>query len=503
MKYAIKSKKVSAISDGRWKPHEYQVQGMEFLLKNAGAGLFLDPGLGKTSTTLGAIKLLKEAGQIRKVLVVAPLRVAHMVWPEEVKKWTDFHGLRVVVLHGKDKDKLAKQDADIYVINPEGLGWLMTAGRFKALGVDVLVIDESSKFKNMRTQRYKCLKPVLSKFQRRWILTGTPSPNGLLDLFGQVFLMDLGRAFSPYITRYRSQYFSSAATIVRSFVDASGREQSKKVAVGWTPIPGAEEEITEKLRPYVLRMEGKDYLELPEIVETEIYVEMPKEARLIYNQIEDTLVSEVNGNLVTAASAAAVSIKCRQIASGGLYKEYEVDDVMHKANREVLHIHDEKTEALVDLIEELQGKPLLVAYEFQHSLQRIQKALGKDIPYIGGGVSPQHSLALADAWNRGEIPVLCGHPRSMGHGLNMQGAGCHVAWYDPTWDAELYEQFNCRVARQGNTNSRVMVYRLAARSSIDIAVLASLRNKIKNQNALLSALKDYAKFRPTILTGEK
>lgn len=493
--YKIRSKGEPKSSSKHWKPHEYQVLGMEFLLKNAGAGLFLDPGLGKTSTTLGALRLLFKEKQIRRVLIVAPLRVCHLVWPLEVEKWEEFKHLRVSVLHGKDKEKNLSRDADIYVINPEGLNWLMSQGRFKKLGADVLVIDESSKFKHSNTARYKTLKPVLAKFKRRWILTGTPAPNGLLDLFGQVFIMDLGRALGPYITHYRAMYFSPGSTIERTTINANGQEIVKKVAVGWTLNPGCDTLIYEKLAPYIMRLDAKDYIKVPKIVEVDIEVELPPTAMKLYTQVEEDMVAMIDGNTVTAVSAASASVKCRQIASGGLYKQYEVEEIDRPKNREVIHIHDEKTEALLDLIDELQGAPLLIAYEFEHDLQRLRKALGKDLPVIGGGTPSAVADRIVKDWNAGKIPVMAGHPMSMGHGLNMQEAGRHVAWYTLTWNAELYDQFNKRVARQGNTHESVMVYRFLAKHTVDRAVAVALRVKTRVQNALLDALRDYTKER--------
>lgn len=451
--------------------------------------------LGKTAITLGAIKILSDKGIVRKTLIVAPLRVCHNVWPSEVTKWKDFEHLRVVVLHGPEKDRLLNEPADIYVINPEGLNWLMAQGRFKALGADVLVIDESSKFKHPNTSRYKTLKPVLPKFKRRWILTGTPAPNGLLDLFGQVFLMDLGRALGPYITHYRAMYFSPGATLDRTVYLPDGREINKKVSVGWTLNPGCDQIIYEKLAPYILRLDAQDYIKVPKIVEVDIEVDLPASVLKVYRDIEEEMVTQVEGNLVTAVSAASASVKCRQIASGGLYKQYEVDDLDRPRNREVLHLHDEKTEALLDLIEELQGAPLLIAYEFEHDLQRLRKALGDDLPVIGGGTPSHVADRIVRDWNAGKIPFMAGHPMSMGHGLNMQGAGRHVAWYTPTWNCELYDQFNKRVARQGNQHESVMVYRFLARKTVDRAVVGALRTKAKNQNALLNALRDYTKER--------
>lgn len=493
LKYTIRSKEPSEPLLDHWKPHGYQVTGMEFLLKNGGAGLFLDPGLGKTSIALGAVRLLLKERQIKRVLIVAPLRVAHLVWPAEVAKWAEFSHLRVVVLHGKHKDELIKQDADIYVINPDGLEWLMAGGKFaKILHPDALIIDESSQFKNMKTKRYRLLKKYLPKFRRRWILTGTPAPNGLLDLFGQVFIMDQGHAFGPYISRYRATYFSPSAKITKTVMSANGEEIEKKLVVGWEPQPGAEEMIYEKLAPYVLRIDAKDHIEIPEIVEHDLWIDLPPDARRIYDQLEEEMVSMVGDQMVTAVSAASVSIKCRQIASGGIYKQYEVEELDRPRNREVIDIHDEKTQVVVDLVEELQGKPLLVAYEFGHDLARLQRAFGKDLPYIGGGTSPKTSAAIEKAWNEGSIPLLAGHPRSMGHGLNFQKSGNRILWYTPTWDAELYEQLNRRLARQGSKHGHIIVGRVGARNTVDVAVLRACGSKIKKQNALLNALRGYS-----------
>ncbi len=492
-KYVIRTKMEEPPSSVPWEPHDYQVLGMEFLLRNAGAGLFLDPGLGKTSATLGAIRVLLKEKQIKRVLIIAPLRVAHLVWPAEVEKWDEFKHMRVSVLHGKDKEKNLRKDAEIYVINPEGLGWLMAKGRLKMVGADMLVIDESSKFKHTNTARYKTLKPVLPKFRRRWILTGTPSPNGLMDLFGQCYIMDLGRALGPYITQYRAQYFSPGATIERTFFDAAGVERTRKVAVGWSLNPGADQLIYDKLAPYVMRLDAQDHIKVPEIVEVDILVDLPPEVRKMYNEVQEDLVSVINGNLVTAVSAASASMKCRQIASGGVYKQYEVDDLDRPKNREVIHLHDAKTEALYDLFEELQGSPLLVAYEFEHDLQRLRKMFGSDLPVIGGGTNEKMARSIVKDWNAGRLPIMAGHPQSMGHGLNMQESGRHVAWYTPTWNSELYTQFNKRVARQGNKNESVMIYRFLATGTVDRAVVGALKKKMGAETALLNALRDYTK----------
>lgn len=476
-----------------WQPHNYQKKAVKFLLEHAAGALFLDPGLGKTSITLAAIKMLKKKKLLSKVLLIAPLRVCHNVWPNEVIKWKDFNELKIVVLHGKDKEKLLKEEADIFVINPEGLDWLLdvqkTKGisgktsvsinkkRWKALEFDTLIIDELSKFKHSSTNRFKSLKLVLDTFSRRWGLTGSPASNGLLDLFGQCYIIDQGNALGKYITHYRSQYFLPSYD-----------------GFGWTPQEGAEERIYEKLAPLALRMSADDYLDMPELIENNIYIELPEDARSIYDELEDDLITKVNSDVIVASTAAVASMKCRQVANGGIYYEPELKALFPKASSKEWHnIHTAKVDALIDLIEELQGSPLLVAYDFEHDLDRIRKKLGKDIPYIGGGVTSKRSIEIVNDWNAGKIPVLLGHPQAMAHGLNLQEMGNHVCWHSLTWNFELYDQFIRRVYRQGNKSQSVFIHHIMAKNTIDHAMLSALKSKNKGQKALFDALKNYAK----------
>lgn len=460
-----------------WVPHDYQKNAIKFLLEHACAGLFLDPGLGKTSISLAAFKILKNMLMARGALVVAPLRVCYSVWPREVSKWEGFEHLKVVVLHGGQKEQALKEKADIYVINPEGLEWLFSNNRFKMLDVDTLIIDESSKFKHTNTRRYKTLKPVLHKFARRWILTGTPAPNGLLDLFGQIYILDMGRSFSPYITKFRQEFFT----------------QTGFGGYTWVPKRGTEERIHELLRPLVLRLEARDYLKLPQLVNDFIEVELPPKARKIYDDLENIMMAELeNAEIVTALSAAAASMKCRQVANGGIYRQLEVAPAT--ASEEWEHLHNEKTAALCDLVDELNGQPVLVAYEFRHDLDRIRRALPKAV--YAADYSAKKFPEIEAAWNAGEIDVLVGQPQSVGHGLNLQGRNAeHVCWYSQIWDLEVYEQFIQRVLRQGNKALRVFVHHIVAKNTVDQAVIRALKGKAKVQNRLLAALKDYRQER--------
>lgn len=434
------------------------------------------------------------------MLLIAPLRVCHLVWPAEQQKWTEFNGFKVVVLHGPKKDELLKTDADIYVINPEGLEWLLQVEktksertgktqvtidrrRWKALGFSILVIDELSKFRYPQTVRFKSLKLVLDTFQRRWGLTGSPASNGLMGLFGQVFTLDMGRTFGPYITHYRMKYFSL------------GRD-----GFSWKLNPGAEELIYERLAPLALRMSADDYLDMPDLMENIIKVELPKEARDAYDAMEDDLIAAIEKRVVVAGTAGIASMKCRQIASGGVIMTPDLpqDLVRRNTRREHIHLHTAKIEALRDLVDELQGQPLLVAYEFRHDLERLQLAFGKDLPYIGGGSTMQSTKELERAWNRGELPIMAVHPQAAGHGLNLQEVGQHVCWHTLTYDYELYDQLIRRVFRQGNKHKRVFVHHIIATDTIDEVVMKMLRSKRKNQNALFDALSDYAKGRKRI-----
>lgn len=480
-----------------WKPHAYQKKAIKFMLAHGAAALFLDPGLGKSSITLATLKLLMKAGKAEKILIIAPLRVAHSVWPRELKKWTDFTGMRAVVLHGPKKDELLEQDADLYIINHEGLPWLLSAEKsetptgkrrvevsvrkFKELGFDTLVIDELSKFKDSNTQRFKALKQVIPTFRHRYGLTGSPAPNGLIDLFGQAFIIDEGRSLGRFVTHYRSKYFTPAWD-----------------GFSWDLKPGAEKQIYKRLKPLALTMTAGDYLKMPKLQENLIKIDLPKKAREVYDQLEDSLYAELDEGTVVAATAAAASMKCRQVANGGVYIDDEMDALLgglkkRRGEARWVDLHEEKVEAIADLVDELQGEPLLVAYDFEHDLARLKRRLGEKTPHIGGGVSSKRAQEIETNWNAGKVPVLLGHPQALAHGLNLQGSGFHVAWHSLTWNYELYDQFIRRVYRQGQKARTVFVHQLVAVDTIDVAIRSALASKHKGQQALFTALKTYRK----------
>lgn len=442
--------------------------------------LLLDPGLGKTSITLAAFDFLRGKKIARKMLIIAPLRVCHQVWPKEVEGWSDFKHLRVAVLHGKHKQTALESDADIYVINPEGLEWLIlgemrtfSAARWRGLGFDTLAIDELTRFKKSTGKRFKLLKLILGSFDRRWGLTGTPAPNSLLDLFGQAFVIDQGNALGRYITHYKREYFRP--------LDPNGWK--------WALQPGAEDRIYEKLDPLALRMAADDYLELPERVDIAHYVELPPKIMKLYTELEDDLFAKMGDGIIAAGNAAAASTKCRQICNGALYVDDDVASLVRGSKRSVLSLHELKLDAVEETLEELQGRQMLLAYEFNHDLAAIFKRFGQ-IPYIGKGVSTEEAQRVEDAWNAGDIQMLPAHPASAGHGLNLQKSNAaHIGWYGMFWNYELYDQFIKRVLRQGNSAKRVFNHHYMARGTVDQIIMYDKNRKRKGQDALFDGLK--------------
>jgi SNF2 family DNA or RNA helicase len=409
-----------------------------------------------------AFKILKQKGLVSKALIIAPLRPVYKVWPDEVKKWADFADLTYSVLHGGSKEAALAKDVDLYIINPEGLKWLFDPKK-KRPQWDVLIVDESTKFKDSTTQRFKALKAFLPSFTRRWILTGTPVPNGLMDLFGQIYVLDLGRSLGRFITHYRNQYFTP----------------SGYGGYDWKIRPGAYEEIVEMISPLILQLSAEEYLEMPELVYRQIEVTLPKTVKAIYDELEKEFIVSISTQTeLVALNAAAAGTKLRQIANGAVYTKSPAWE----------GLHEEKLDALQSLLEELNGHSVLILYEFDHDRQRIINRLG-DIPTLSG-VSANGLDRLIDGFNDGSIPILIGHPASMGHGLNLQGA-CHtIIWFGITWNLEYYDQAIARVYRQGQQSGHVYVYHIVAKETKDEEVMQVLTKKDRGQQDLLSALKE-------------
>jgi SNF2 family DNA or RNA helicase len=470
--------KRSTQSPQKWSPHDYQKKAVKFLLEHGAAALFLDPGLGKTSITLAAFSFLKKRKVASKMLVIAPLRVCHQVWPSEAAQWADFQHLKVVVLHGPHKERLLEEEADVYCINPEGLEWLVggksktfDARRWRRLAFDTLAIDELTKFKHSKGVRFKALKKVLGSFGRRWGLTGTPAANGLLDLFGQCYVLDLGNALGRYITHYRMKYFINP--------DGQGWK--------WVPQAGAQELIYERLKPLALRMSAEDHLKLPPLVDHYVMLDLPPAARKLYDTLEDDLIAKIEDKVVVAASSAAAGSKLWQVCNGGLYVDDDVRAILGGKARSMLEIHAVKTDWLEELVDELQGQPLLIAYQFQHDLERLQARFGKRLEWFGQG--GKKDKAIEDAWNRNELTILAGQQDAIGHGLNLQlGSAAHLAHYANTWNYETWDQIIRRLRRQGNKASKIHRHIPLIRDSTDEDRRYAMLHKEKGQNALFEAL---------------
>lgn len=408
-----------------------------------------------------ALKILKDKGLISKILIIAPLRPMRKVWPDEIKKWADFKDITYTIVHGGNKEAALAQDVNVYLINPEGIKWLFDPKRRRP-EFDVLILDESTKFKDSSTQRFKALKPHLTSFSRRWILTGTPVPNGLLDLFGQIYILDLGLSLGRFITHYREEYFIPSGY--------GGYE--------WKPQSDAFERIVEAISPLTIQMSAEEYIQMPALVFQSLTVSLPTTSRKLYDELEkDFLVQMESGEEVIALNAAAAGTKLRQIANGALY----IDKSSWKG------LHDEKLDALESLLEELNGHSVLIFYEFRHDAERIASRIGPT-PNLSGSTGKAFD-DLVDRFNRGDISVLLAHPASAGHGLNLQGNCHHVIWFGIPWNLEYYDQAIARVYRQGQSADHVFVYQIVALATKDEDVVKVLNLKDRNQQTLLSALK--------------
>ncbi len=459
------------------------------MLENAAYALLLDPGLGKTAITLAAFDILRRQGIAKRMLVIAPLRVCYDVWPGEIEKWKDFNHLKWTLLHGPKKEERLQGDADVFLMNPEGVDWLTQTYKPKGKRLrserewnwpEMLVVDESTKFKHGTTKRYKAIETILGNFERRYDLTGTPAPNGYHDLWGQFKLLDHGERLGEYVTHFRRRWF------LQSF-DGHGWEIRDE---------RAEQEIEDAISDISLRLAAEDYLKLPPLIQKDINVELPREAADLYRRLKDDLVLRLESGEVTAANAGVLTSKLRQAANGRVYLDPDGDvegdagaDAVHRRGRKIGKVHEAKIDALEDLLEELQGQPLMVAYEFRHDLDALQEAFGADIPVLGAGTTAARGRKITTAWNRGDLPLLFAHPQSAAHGLNLQDGGNNICWYSLTWNLEHYTQLIRRQWRQGQKKP-VFVYHLLTKGTVDADVAATVADKDATQKKLLEALKE-------------
>lgn len=446
-------------------PHKYQLTAINHVINVPKCGLFLDMGLGKTVSTLTAIKELKyNRFQVNKVLIIAPKKVAEGTWSKEKDKWNHTKDFRVSLVLGSQQKRIKalSVNADLYIINRENIPWLVDYLR-NDWYFDTVVIDESSSFKNSRSKRFKALKMVLPKINRLIELTGTPSPNGVEDLWAQIYLLDQGTRLEKYITHFRAKYMEP-------------NKRNRSQIFDYKIKDGVYDSIINKISDICISMKSEDYLELPDLSYNEIPVILNDKARRDYDKMERDFVLELEGaeDEITAVNAAALSNKLLQISNGAVYDSSGI----------YTEVHDAKIEAFLELVERLQGKSLLVFYNFQHDKDRIKRALEKSDLVVKELKTTQDE----DDWNAGKIDILLTHPASAAYGLNLQEGGNHVCWFGLSWNLEHYQQANKRLHRQGQ-KEKVIIHHLVTQGTRDEDVMRALDNKAGVQEEIMQSLK--------------
>lgn len=448
----------------KYEPHDYQKYATRYIETHPIAAVLLDMGLGKTSITLTALNdLLFDYFDAHRILVVAPLRVARNTWSDEIEKWDHLKDLQFSIAVGTESERLAalREKADIYIINRENLQWLIEKSGVP-FDFDMVVIDELSSFKNHQAKRFKSLMKVRPKVKRIVGLTGTPSSNGLMDLFAEFKILDMGVRLGRFIGQYRSSYFKPD-------------KMNGPIVYSYKPLPGAEQAIYEKISDITISMKAADHLKMPELVNTKYMVHLSEKEKKKYEEMKAELVLALPEGEITAANAASLSGKLSQMANGAVYADDE----------SILSIHDRKLDALEDIIEAANGKTVLVAYWFKHDLMRIEERLkSKDIHF-----EKLDSDASIKKWNKGELPIALIHPASAGHGLNLQSGGSTLVWFGITWSLELYQQTVARLYRQGQSEGTVTNIHIVTKDTIDERIMKVLQEKDSTQSALIDAVK--------------
>lgn len=453
----------------KYNPHKYQSYATDFIINNPIAAVLLEMGLGKSVITLTAMKKLFETNTVCKVLVIAPLRVARDTWPQEIKKWDHLKGMKYAVAVGTETERKAAilRNEPVTIINRENVDWLINKSGLP-FDFDMVVIDELSSFKSYGAKRFKALLKVRPFIKRIVGLTGTPSSNGLMDLWAEFRILDFGKRLGRYITRYRLSYFEPD-------------KRNAQMVFSYKPLPRAEDAIYDKISDITISMKSVDYLDMPKCVINEVPVFMSPSEQSVYDDFREDMVVKLKNEEIDAANAAVLSGKLLQMANGAVYDE------MGEAHL----IHDRKLDMLEDLIEGANGKPVLVAYWFKHDLVRIEQRLKTlKIPYAKLDTSDS-----IERWNKGEVPVMLCHPASSGHGLNLQAGGSTLIWFGLTWSLELYQQTNARLWRQGQKET-VVIHHIICGGTIDEDVMDALKRKEKTQSALIDAVKANLEKRP-------
>ncbi|HEK9982052.1 TPA: SNF2-related protein [Streptococcus equi subsp. zooepidemicus] len=442
----------------KYSPHNYQKYATKFIMEHPVSAVLLEMGLGKSVITLTAIyELMLDCFDVSRTFVIAPLRVANTTWPEEIEKWEHLKYLTYSVVTGSEKERLDDlgKPVHIYVINRENVDWLITKSGVPWM-FDMLVVDELSSFKSYQAKRFKSLMKVRPKVKRIVGLTGTPSSNGLMDLWAEFRLLDMGERLGRYITHYRQNFFVPD-------------KRNQHMIFSYRPRPGAEDAIYRLISDITISMKAKDFLKMPECIMNEVVVSLSEKEQKLYNSLEKDMVLSIGDDEIDAITAAALSNKLLQMANGAVYNN----------EKKSIVIHDRKLDALEDLIEGANGKPVIVAYWFKHDLERIKARF--DVREI------KTAKDIAD-WNEGNIPVAVIHPASAGHGLNLQAGGSTIIWFGLTWSLELYQQTNARLYRQGQENT-VVIHHIITKGTHDEDVTKALTLKEKIQDALINSVK--------------
>ena len=442
----------------KYNPHEYQSYATDFILSHPISAVFLEMGLGKSVITLSAIfDLCLDSFLVCKVLVIAPLRVARDTWPSEIKKWEHLKGLSYSVAVGTEKERIdaLMTRSTMYIINRENVDWLVNKSGIP-FDFDMVVIDELSSFKSYGAKRFKSLLKVRPTVKRIVGLTGTPSSNGLMDLWAEFRILDLGQRLGRYITHYRNTYFTPD-------------KRNAQIIFSYKPLPGAEDKIYSQISDITISMKSIDYLKMPECIVNEVAVSLNEKEWNIYSKFKGDMVTKLGDEEIDAVNAAVLSGKLLQMANGAVYDSENKTHI----------IHDKKLDALEDLIEGANGKPVLVAYWFKHDLERIRNRF------------PVRQIKASkdiEDWNDGNIPIAVIHPASAGHGLNLQSGGSTLIWFGLTWSLELYQQTNARLYRQGQ-NETVIIHHILTKGTIDEDVMTALTRKEETQASLIDAVK--------------
>lgn len=445
-------------------PHSYQRYAIDFIENNPVSALLLDMGLGKTSITLSALNdLLFDYFDVHRILIVAPLRVARNTWSDEIAKWDHLKDLQFSIVVGTEAERIAalKAKADIYIINRENVQWLIEKSG-QPFNFDMLVIDELSSFKNHQAKRFKALMKVRPKVKRVVGLTGTPSSNGLMDLFAEFKILDMGARLGRFIGQYRNTYFKPDKV-------------NGPIVYSYKLLPGAEDAIYQQISDITISMKATDHLKMPELINTKYMVHLSDKEKKKYEDMKKELVLALPEGEITAANAASLSNKLSQMANGAVYSDDEG----------IIPIHERKLDALEDVIEAANGKPILIAYWFKHDLMRIEERLkSKGIEY-----QKLDSDSSIKKWNNKELTVALIHPASAGHGLNLQSGGSTLVWFGLTWSLELYQQTVARLYRQGQSSGTVTIIHILTESTVDERMMTALAEKDSTQAALINAVK--------------